>query len=106
MSPKFARSFHCEAEAEQAISPLHTRWTVRDLLAGSCSGTFLNLTLWGIPATVMCVNTLKAECLWAWQNAFWHAVRSWPTKAKTEEEDVRFGQGVTAMRGFLVGVAS
>jgi hypothetical protein len=93
---------------EAGINPLHLRWTVQDLSASSCYGAFLNLTLWGIPTTVVCGNTLKVECLWAWQNAFWHAALPWPTEEQQQvkrEQDAQFEQVVLAMRGFLAGVA-
>ncbi|UQN10302.1 N-6 DNA methylase [Deinococcus sp. QL22] len=94
-----------EALADQGINPLHTRWVVQDISDRSCYGAFINTTLWGIPATVVCGNTLKVECLWSWQNVFWHAALPWPKPEETQAEDVRFGQVVTAMRGFLAGVA-
>ncbi len=57
---------------EQRISPLSVRWQVQDISPINCYGAFINLTVWGIPATVVCGDTLSNDVRWTWANPFWH----------------------------------
>ncbi|MCD0160012.1 SAM-dependent DNA methyltransferase [Deinococcus sp. 6YEL10] len=61
------------------VTPLHMRWTVHDLSQTSCYASYINLTLWGVPATVVCGDTLRMTVNWAWQNVHWHQAKPWPT---------------------------
>jgi N-6 DNA Methylase len=65
--------------AEQGLSPLHTRWVIQDISARSCYAAYINATLWGIPAHVVCGDTLRLEYRWQWTNLFWQQARPWPT---------------------------
>ncbi|WP_407540253.1 ParB/RepB/Spo0J family partition protein [Deinococcus radiomollis] len=60
-----------EVLAEQGISPLHTRWVAQDISETSCYACFINLTLWSIPAQVVCGNTLSQDVRWSWTNPLW-----------------------------------
>ena len=67
---------------EAGISPLHTRWVAQDISNTSCYSTFVNTSLWGIPALVKCGNTLSSDPpRWQWSNVFWHQARPLPDAA-------------------------
>lgn len=82
------------------VSPLHMRWTVQDLSQTSCYASYINLTLWGVPATVICGDTLRMTVNWAWQNVHWHQARPWPTPEELAQRE-RQDRMVEAMRQFL-----
>ncbi len=58
--------------AEKNINPLCMRWVAQDISALSCYGAFVNLSLWGIPARVVCGDTLAVETRWQWQTFAWN----------------------------------
>ncbi|KQR40786.1 hypothetical protein ASF71_01050 [Deinococcus sp. Leaf326] len=94
--------------AEDGISPLHMRWVVQDISAQSCWGAYINCTLWGIPAHVVCGNTLSLERRWEWRNRFWHMAKPWPTFEELQDQaddQARTNQVIEAMRGFLATVS-
>lgn len=70
---------YAEHLTNHGVSPLHLRWTVQDLSQTSCYASYINLTLWGVPATVVCGDTLRMTVNWAWQNVHWHQAKPWPT---------------------------
>ena len=84
------------------VSPIHMRWVAQDLSALSCYATFVNTTLWGIPAQVVCGNTLSLETRWTWNNHFWHQARPLPEQP-TQAEESRLVQMVEAFRALLAG---
>lgn len=93
--------------AEDGISPLHTRWVVQDISARSCWAAFINCTLWGIPAHVVCGDTLRLEYRWQWSNRFWDQARPWPTAEQLQAEaddQARADRAIEAMRGFLASL--
>lgn len=86
------------------ISPLHTQWVVQDISDRSCHAAFINTTLWGIPAHVVCGNTLTLDYHWQWSNLHWPAARPWPTEEQRREQaeaQARLERMVGAMRAFL-----
>lgn len=86
------------------ISPLHTAWVVQDISDRSCHAAYINTTLWGIPAHVVCGNTLTLDYRWQWSNMHWPSARPWPTdeeRAARLEADARLARMVQAMRTFL-----
>jgi len=52
-------------------STLHARWLAQDLNQTSAYACFVNLSLWGVPATVRCGNSLGDDFRWSWETAFW-----------------------------------
>ncbi|OLV20159.1 hypothetical protein BOO71_0000505 [Deinococcus marmoris] len=91
-----------EVLIERGGHPLNVCWTAQDLSARSCWATFLNLTLWGLPAQVVCGNTLALENRWTWRNRFWDLAMPYHNlNAPLPEEDAQFARVVDAMRGFL-----
>lgn len=89
---------------EQGISPLHTRWIIQDISSRSCWAAYINATLWGIPAHVVCGNTLTLDYRWQWTNPFWHQARPWPTAEERREQvrdALRTEHMVSAVRRFL-----
>lgn len=89
------------------VSPLHMRWTVQDLSQTSCYASYINLTLWGVPATVICGDTLRMTAHWAWQNVHWHQARPWPTAEERRAHVAEVMRQERFLRAFreLVGAA-
>lgn len=90
------------------ISPLHTRWVIQDISDRSCHGAFINTTLWGIPAQIVCGNTLTLDYRWQWANPYLPHARPWPTdeeRQQAAEREAQFQQMTAAMLAFLRGEA-
>lgn len=90
------------------VSPLHMRWTVQDLSQTSCYASYINLTLWGVPATVVCGDTLRMTVHWAWQNVHWRQARPWPTAEERRAhvaEVMRQERFLRTFRELFVGAA-
>jgi hypothetical protein len=93
-----------EVLTEQGVSPLHSRWTIQDISARSCYAAYVNTTLWGIPAQIVCGDTLRDEVRWCWRNPFWSMAH--PLPQRTEEElarQKREAQLTDLVRHFLTG---
>lgn len=60
-----------ETLVRRGVSPAHVRVTTWDLSATSSYAAFVNLTLYGVPATVVCGDTLRMDVRWTWRNPFW-----------------------------------
>lgn len=91
-----------EILVEHGISPLHTQWVIQDLSARSCHAAFINATVWGIPAHVVCGNTLTLDVRWQWTNLHWHAASPLPCPTPEElESEEQFKRVVQAMKAFL-----
>lgn len=75
--------------AEAKINPLTVRWVAQDINPMSCYAAFLNFSLWGIPARVVCGDTLSAKAPnWQWQTFAWS--KAYPLiPADSEEAKVR-----------------
>lgn len=50
------------------------RVTLQDVNPVACDMAYINTTLWGIPAEVICGNALTAETRSRWANAHWYRV--------------------------------
>ncbi|MBZ9713785.1 N-6 DNA methylase [Deinococcus multiflagellatus] len=83
------------------VSPLHTRWVAQDISDTSCYATYINLTLWGIPATVVCGNTITRETRWAWPNLFWSMARPYGMS----EDEARARRLLDAVRSLIAAPA-
>jgi len=72
-----------DALKKQDVSPLDMRATCIDINAVACDMCFFNLTMWGIPATVIHGNALSLEVWHSWRNLFWY-YRGGPMEAAIE----------------------
>ena len=84
------------------VSPLHTSWEARDISDLSCYAAFINTTLWGIPARVICGNTLSNEVRWQWDNVFWLQARPFPEQPSAATEN-RMARMVELFQKLLAG---
>lgn len=93
-----------ESLANRGVNPLCMRWTLQDISATSCYGAYLNTTLWGIPATVICGDTLRLTQNWAWRNIHWfNAYPHIPTAADYVAQQKQKRQ-INAMRQFITNL--
>lgn len=72
-----------KAVKDAGYSPLNMRATCVDVSRLACDMCYVNLTLWGIPATVIHGNTLSLETWAGWRNMWWNAARG-SAATKTE----------------------
>ena len=56
---------------ELGYSPINTQVTCIDISRLACDMCYINMTLWGIPATVIHGNTLSLETWGGWRNCWW-----------------------------------
>lgn len=59
------------AMARRDIPPSRVRVEAWDLSRTACDMAYTNLTLWGVPATVVWGNSLSREVTRRWRNPFW-----------------------------------
>lgn len=64
-----------EALFDRGLPPSRMRVTCIDTNRLACDMCFVNLTMWGIPATVVHGNSLSLETWGAWRNLFWLTAR-------------------------------
>lgn len=68
----------CAAEVlveHRGLSPLNIRATCVDTNRLACDMCYVNLTLWGIPATIVHGNSLSLETWGGWRNLWWGQAR-------------------------------
>lgn len=71
---------------EYKLSPLCVRATCIDIDRTACDICFVNLTLWGIPATVVHGNALTNETWAVWRNPFWDVAQ--PARKRKHLDDI------------------
>lgn len=95
-----------EEMASRGINPLCVRWTLQDISATSCYGAYLNTTLWGIPATVVCGDTLRMTQRWAWPNIHWFDAYPYIPTAEDYVREQQQKRQIDAMRQFISNLPS
>lgn len=93
-----------EVLAQAGISPMHTRWVVQDISDRACYAAYINTSLWGVPALIVCGDTLRLEVRWQWPNVHLAAARPWPTDEERRarvRDALRSETMISAMRRFL-----
>ena len=85
--------------ADAKINPLTVRWVAQDINPMSCYAAFLNFSLWGIPARVLCGNTLSdAPPHWQWQTFAWN--KAFPL-IPLDSEEAKLRRMLDAVRGLI-----